>query len=398
MDGLRRGHYDAVVAYAPDRLHRSPRELEDFVDVIDLSGSQVATVAAGDWDLTTAEGRFTARLLGNVARMESEKKSDRIARKHLELAEAGRPSGGGRRPFGFEADKVTHRSDEADAIRDAAERVLTGESLRSIISGWAEHGISTVTGTPWSITALSQVLRSERVIGRRQHRGASYDAVWEPIIDADTAVAVRAVLHARGKGSIRRTSRSFLLSGIVTCGKCGHRMSGSTIKRKGKRIARYSCKADRGACGGVGIVAAPVDEIVTGAVLAALDTPALAAAAPTVNPAAPQNEIATLEARLNDAADMFAEGEIGRDEWVRVRDRIEAKLDAASAALAEVTVAASMPATAELLAGWDDIDLDARHRLIAQVIESVNIEPVGRGGGPGGGRFDPDRVSLVWKA
>jgi len=34
-----------------------------------------------------------------------------------ELADAGHPHGGGTRPFGFEADKVTHRPDEADVIR-----------------------------------------------------------------------------------------------------------------------------------------------------------------------------------------------------------------------------------------------------------------------------------------
>ena len=70
-------------------------------------------MTAGEFDLCTPEGRLTARIVGSVARKESEDKSRRIRRKHVELAKAGKVSGGGRRPFGFESDRVTIREDEA---------------------------------------------------------------------------------------------------------------------------------------------------------------------------------------------------------------------------------------------------------------------------------------------
>src|SRR6476469_748395 len=38
---------DAVVAWHPDRLHRSPRELEDFVTIIENAGAAVETATAG---------------------------------------------------------------------------------------------------------------------------------------------------------------------------------------------------------------------------------------------------------------------------------------------------------------------------------------------------------------
>src|SRR3954454_23179211 len=44
----------AVVAGHPDRLHRSPRELEDFIDLIERTKAHVATVQAGEYDLTSA--------------------------------------------------------------------------------------------------------------------------------------------------------------------------------------------------------------------------------------------------------------------------------------------------------------------------------------------------------
>jgi hypothetical protein len=49
-----------VVTWHPDRLHRAPRELEDFVDLVEATGATVATVTAGDTDLSDggANGTF----------------------------------------------------------------------------------------------------------------------------------------------------------------------------------------------------------------------------------------------------------------------------------------------------------------------------------------------------
>jgi site-specific DNA recombinase len=100
IEGVKAGAVTAVIAWHPDRLHRSPRELEQFIDIIEAAGIPVHTVTAGDVDLSTAHGRMTARIVGAVARHESEHKSERNRRKHLELAEKGLPSGGQRR-YGY---------------------------------------------------------------------------------------------------------------------------------------------------------------------------------------------------------------------------------------------------------------------------------------------------------
>jgi site-specific DNA recombinase len=86
MGGVAGGVVGAVVAWADDRLHRSPRELEDFIDAIESAGVVVATVGAGDYDFATAQGRANARQAGVRARLESERKSERLKLKHEELA------------------------------------------------------------------------------------------------------------------------------------------------------------------------------------------------------------------------------------------------------------------------------------------------------------------------
>ena len=120
--------YDVIVAWHTNRLHRSPRDLEGFIDVIERAKINVATVKAGDMDLATPSGRMVARMLGAAARHESEHKADRLRRKMLEKAQRGEPTGS-RRPYGFEADKITHRKVEADVIREVADRIIARRDL-----------------------------------------------------------------------------------------------------------------------------------------------------------------------------------------------------------------------------------------------------------------------------
>src|SRR5215212_9688121 len=63
MADLAAGKLDAVVAWHPDRLHRSPVELERFIDVVNVAGAEVATVQAGEFDLGSAAGRMVARVV-----------------------------------------------------------------------------------------------------------------------------------------------------------------------------------------------------------------------------------------------------------------------------------------------------------------------------------------------
>src|SRR5690242_5166576 len=106
LEDIEAGAIAAVVVCHADRLHRHPRELEDFIALCERTQTKMATVS-GDLDLSTHEGQLMARITGAVARKESDDKSRRIQRKHEELAAAGKPSGGGTRPYGYETDKRT---------------------------------------------------------------------------------------------------------------------------------------------------------------------------------------------------------------------------------------------------------------------------------------------------
>src|SRR3974377_904425 len=135
------GVRDAVVCVDLDRLTRRPAELEAFMDLADKHQVALANVS-GDTDLSTSDGRFKARIMGAVARQESEKKGERVSREAEQAARRGVPRGS-RRPFGYEPDRVTVREDEAALIKDAVERVLAGVSVPSIARDWNGRGIAT---------------------------------------------------------------------------------------------------------------------------------------------------------------------------------------------------------------------------------------------------------------
>src|SRR2546425_1482000 len=127
---LEAGNRDAVICVDLDRLTRQPTELERFIELADRKGVALANVS-GDTDLSTSDGRFKARILGAVARQESEKKSERLKRQRAQQARRGLPHNA-RRAFGYEADGITVRPSEAALVLEAATRCAAGERLTDI--------------------------------------------------------------------------------------------------------------------------------------------------------------------------------------------------------------------------------------------------------------------------
>src|SRR4051812_35920395 len=160
LTAMQAGQIQAVLAWHTDRLHRSPRELEEFIDICERSSILIQTVRAGPLDLSTPAGRAVARTLGAWARYESEHKAERNRRKALELAQRGEVSGGGTRPYGYAADGRTTITEEAAIIREMADRVLLGEPLYRLAIELNERRVPTVTGKPWHIYTLMRILCS----------------------------------------------------------------------------------------------------------------------------------------------------------------------------------------------------------------------------------------------
>ncbi len=403
LTDLAAGTRDGLVVWHPDRLHRSPTELETFIDLVERTGIPVGSVTAGDIDLTSPTGRMTARIVGAVARHESDHKAERIRRKHLELAEDGKVPGGGRRPFGFEKDRTTLREAEAAHIREAAQQVLAGSGVRTIASAWNVRSVPSVTGTPWSATTVKRLLRSGRIAGWREHHGLLVaDAEWPAIIDLVTHRRLRAILDDPSRArAVPTNARSYLLSGFVRCAACGAAMTARPVIRKGHRYRRYACVIDRGGCNRVGIGAEPLEDLIVEAVFQRLDSPALAVTLAGLDDDGPGDElageIAELEHRSKELGEMFAAGEITRLEWAAARRPLQANLAAAQRKQAKagrrIAVGPRLADTGVLRPTWPDLPLDQQRAIFDHLIETVTIAATTKANN----RFDGERVDVRWR-
>jgi hypothetical protein len=388
------GLRDAVICVDLDRLTRRPAELEAFMELADTHGVALANVS-GDTDLSTSDGRFKARIMGAVARQESERKGERVAREAEQAARRGIPRGS-RRPFGYEADRVTIREDEAALIKDAAERVLAGESTTSIARAWNAQGIPTPQCKPagWSQSTVAGILRSPRLVGLRTYKGEVVGpGTWPPILDRDLFEQVQAKL--------RRTARpgrspKKLLSAIARCGRCGGPMWSSHREGVTGRVARYACVKRPGApgCGATTIVAAPLEQLVVDAVLHRLGTQRMAQQL-TRKPKRERGEmdVVRLEGDLDGLAADFGSGRISRREWLTARKPLEDRLARARrAADAHNGTTALAPFRGNnVRAAWDNLNLERKRAVLDALIDRVVINPATKA------VFESDRIDVVWR-
>lgn len=399
LEDVSGGRVDAVIVWRLDRLHRQPRELEHFVDVCTRAGIGDVVSLAGEFDLGKSEGLFTARIMGAVAAADSQVKSERIRRQSQQSAEAGLPHMGGPRPFGFQADKVTHEANEAEVIRELAVRALAGETLTSLATWLQESGVKTVGGKEWRTTTLRGLLTNGRIWGMRAHRGQILGpGVWEPIITAEQGERLRRKLLDPARRT-NHSARRYLLSGILVCGKCGNRLH-STPRGQ---YRRYGCRkgADSAGCGGIFVYADKLEQYVEKALLHRLDSPAMheALTEDSVDKERARelaDKIDQDKDRLDKLATMWADGELSREEWATARDRIKPRLDANRRAFDRLnhrdSIAEYIGHSAELRTQWATLNL-SRQVAIA-LLTSITILPSAT---PGRHGVDLDRVVLEWR-
>lgn len=393
------GTVDAVVVYDQDRLYRQPRELEEFFDVCDGAGVTDLASVTGDIDLASTDGKLMARMKGAVAAKESDDKSRRIKRKALELARDGKIGGGGTRPFGFESDRATIRPDEAANVREAAERVIAGDSVRAICFDFNQRGIKTSTGREWVPIVLSRMLKSGRISGQREHRGEIVaDAEWPGIISKDDGNRLRSILSdpTRRKNQL---VRRYLLAGMLRCGHCGEPL---ISRPRGDHVRRYVCARRPGekACGKLAILAEELEQLVAEMVIEALEGPELAralAARDGNSDDSHQRVIDEANEQLEELGRLYGEQRVSVAEWLAARAPIEDRLAKAKAALARTNgtgaVSEFIGQGSALRDSWDGLSFDRKRAIIAAVIDHIEIGPARRGLN----RFDPNRVTAHWK-
>lgn len=399
VEALKAGEAQAVVVYHVDRLYRRMGDLERLVEIVEATGVEIHTVAAGDVDLATASGRMIARMLGAAAQHESERIGERMRAKHDELASAGKAPGG-RPPYGYRwVSKVgpggsvlrnyAVAEDEATAVRRMADRVLQGASLLAISKELDAAKITTREGRPWHHSTVRAVLINPAVTGLRVHRReVAGEGTWEPILDRATWEEIRATLADPARKRTR-PARRHLLSGLVV-NELGERMNGA-VSNLGAPIymTRVPCKQSRQ------VPAIPLEELVTEAVLLVLDKASLPDEDEQENPAAA--EIVRLDAEMKELAELRGSGQISLAEWMAAREPLKERIEAARAAAGPRRRPGRhrqlLTERGAARRAWPDLDFAGRREIIEAVVEKITVGPATKG------RWTKlaDRVDISWR-
>src|SRR6266540_3680013 len=152
------GKVDHVLFYRVDRCYRIALGLLKFVELCREKGVDLCFTSQGIDTSIKGTGQLLITILGAIAEAESEIRSGRQKDWRKRERDAGRDRKGGRRKYGYEVDNVTQRPAEVALIRESAQRIVAGESLRSVAIRWQEAGITNTRGNEVVPQTLRRVL------------------------------------------------------------------------------------------------------------------------------------------------------------------------------------------------------------------------------------------------
>ena len=398
---IKSGHIQAVAVWSMDRLTRTPRELEDIIDLADRQGLALANVG-GNTDLSTPEGRVFARNLGAFAKYETDNLSKRLRRTFQQKAEKGEPHGYA--PYGYERVEKANVivPEQAAIIRECADRVLALESLRSVVTDLNARGVHGPKAEKWNSTILRQILLRPTNAGLRQYQGKVIGAAFaaEPILDVDTFERLTSLLTDPSRRSNHvGPGYKYLLSGVAICGRCGGAMRRQighthTNKQTGKTKTAppsYNCSE----CFRVRRSQELVDAWVRRVIIDRLSRPDAGRLFRTGNSEAVkehEKQLAAIDRKLDAAADQFADDTITGAQLKRItarlrleRAKVERLRDAARPQTALARVVGG-----DVAGKWDALPIEVQREAV-QTLMTVTINPSGSGK-----KFDPDDIAIHW--
>ncbi|MFD3726501.1 recombinase family protein [Streptomyces sp. NPDC058671] len=407
-----------VIVVADDRLTRRAGDYERFVDALTYEEGRLYADATGSKNLYSEDVESMGLFGVVISKMEVRKMQRRARRSHRARAELGIPVGG-KRPFGWQDDKLTLEPEEAAWLAKGAREVIAGKSLHSILREWREAGVRTINDKEWASRSLKLALWNPRLCGWRKHdgelvrdaNGVPVVGRWESIITPKEWMAIDAVFSARVGPNVKSDGTvtdfrtpSYLLTGILRCGKPG--TDGQICDSPLRATARpdlsggylYQCPSkEMGGCGGTGRNGAKIDEFITEAVLAKLEERA-ARTAHADEEWTGEDELDRLTRKQRKLLQAWQEDQIADElffpENQRVQSRVkELRADRARHVLNQQRAA---EVTGDVRARWTSgrLDLAQKRALIREALHAVIVLPVG-----GGGRrpFNPDLLVPKWR-
>ena len=297
------------------KLDRWTRNVKGYYQVQDvLDRHKVAWIAIQeDYETLTASGRFKVNIMLSVAENEADRTAERI-KSIMEHKVAKGEAITNSLPIGYSIiDKRVAPDANADAAKAAFATFIQTANVKR-----TRDMLQSVYGISHTMSSVRRLLENELYIGR--YRGNLN--FCEPIIDEKTFNEARRILNGR---TVKRspTRVVYLFSGIVFCGVCGHRMTGT---QKNKYLA-YRCNTHYTLreCSNSGY--ASEEKLENYLVTHIAEIVAGYEAQYETERKKPPVDRAAIQRKLDRLKDLYLDGDIDKDKYKEERDKLTPLLD-----------------------------------------------------------------------
>lgn len=396
-DRLRRditaGHIAAVWCVEQTRLEANKRRWVELVAELDDAG--IGVIHTNRDGLVRLDE--VADIKNIMAWHERKRLRERVNDTLQDLAKEGRPGPGSSFGYRHQRDEsgrswLVQVEGEAEMVRWAAERMLSGWTLTAVAREFNRRNVPTRRGgREWNTERIRSVLCSPTTAGKRVYRGeVACDGEWDAILDEVTWRRLCAMFD-RSRRRQRKPRRYLLSGGLAGCGLCGCNLSGARVR--GPRET-YTCPTSRGGCARVSIGAVGLEEYVAAMLNDRLRSEEFRAQIAAGDPYRERREaltgaLAGLDTRRRSVAARYAKGDLEEDEWDAIRDGLKAERERLTAELVAVPAPIVGIDPDAVTRGWDKMTRDERRYVLGLFFGRVVVAP-----GKGGQGFDPGRVTV----
>lgn len=238
---IKKGSFNGIICWAPDRLSRNAGDLGAIVDLMD-QGLIKEIRTHGQKFTNSPNEKFLLMILGSQAKLENDHKGENVKRGLRAKCEQGwRP---GRPPLGYLHDKyadkgqkkVTIDPKRAPIVKKIFEKMANEELSCRKIHQWliTETDFKTRNGKPMPLSLVQRMIREPFYYGEFEYPTGSdkwYKGGYEPIISKE--LYTKANERLRRNNISRQDCKEFAFTKLMKCGYCG---SGITAEEKFKKL------------------------------------------------------------------------------------------------------------------------------------------------------------------
>ncbi|MGW6391679.1 recombinase family protein [Streptomyces sp. NPDC055103] len=418
LKDLRAVRIAGILSYDIDRWARQPRDLEKSIDIYEDSKKRLIfdTMSGQNFDLSTADGRFSARLFVSIANKSSSDTSRRLIRENKRKAAKGEYHGG-TLAFGWDTeDREKLDAKAAKLTNEIIDMHMAGDAIATCMNHLHANGaVNPNTGKPFTWAGTKTLIFRARNFGIRIYKGkpqmddeGTYVmGPWAPLVVDATGEPdwnKWEALQAIQSGALEPGEKmlvKYFLSRIVRCGRCLFPMVGKPTWVRGKKTDafNYNCnKQHPDQCGAMGIAGLRVDTLIKDLIFGMVEKAAKERKTlePPQKPWEKEEEFQDVLDQIKELKSLWEAKKVRASSYVAALDDLEARRDELKAERAMSLIPPTIKALSpELLKkGWGGISLERQRLIVREILTAVIIHP--SPGGKGGG-FDASRVEPVFR-